>query len=41
MYINILLHTEGCISYVANRIAEGSNLESLDITRGTQPLATG
>jgi hypothetical protein len=38
MYINIaiLLHIEGCISYVANRIVERSNT-----TRGTQSLATG
>jgi hypothetical protein len=43
MYINvaILLHIEGCIFYVANRILESSNLVSLDTMRGTQPLATG
>jgi predicted metalloprotease with PDZ domain len=37
MYINIaiLLHIEGCISYVANRILERSNLVSLDTAWNT------
>ena len=43
MYVNtaIPLHIEGCISYVANRIAERSNLVYLGTMHGTESLATG